>query len=242
VGRVTPKARGEPDNQGLRYRQANWLLALGACEELDQLFAAHAGEGNAPGFGYTRALAAFARHGADAPARALLTQARKLNPHIPAYLTHRKKLPRQRPAYTVFGEASEAVDYAAGAGKRQVPTPIQPGTQEVDASVDVVYMLATSNTDKRQAGRHRRRDHPPARRSRRLRAHSQHRTLPTRRFCIHEAPAAGSTVCAADDAPALDWPAPEAVAVRSWPGRRRCGSRRESDSRCSSSISPAAGG
>ncbi len=34
----------------------------------------------------------------------------------PTYLTGRKKLPRKRPAYTVFGEDSEAVDYAGGAG------------------------------------------------------------------------------------------------------------------------------
>ncbi len=36
------------DNQGLRYRQANWLLALEAYDELERLFAAHAGEGNVP--------------------------------------------------------------------------------------------------------------------------------------------------------------------------------------------------
>ena len=60
------------DNQGLRYRQANWLLALEAYDELDQLFAAHAGDGNAPGFTYTRALAALARRGASAQAQTLL--------------------------------------------------------------------------------------------------------------------------------------------------------------------------
>jgi len=105
------------DNQGLRYRQANWLLALACYDELDQLFAAHAGEGSAPGFAYTRALAAFARADADVQAHALLANARQLNPHIPAYLTGRKRLPRKRPAYTVFGEESEAVDYAAGASE-----------------------------------------------------------------------------------------------------------------------------
>jgi tetratricopeptide (TPR) repeat protein len=105
------------DNQGLRYRQANWLLALESYDELEELFAAHAGDGNAPGFTYTRALAAFARRGAGAQARALLGEARELNPHIPAYLTGRKKLPIKPPAYTVFGEESEAVDYAGGAGE-----------------------------------------------------------------------------------------------------------------------------
>jgi hypothetical protein len=80
------------DNQGLRYRQANWLLALESYDELEELFAVHAGDGNAPGFTYTRALAAFARRGAGGQARALLGEARELNPHIPSYLTGRKKL------------------------------------------------------------------------------------------------------------------------------------------------------
>jgi tetratricopeptide (TPR) repeat protein len=104
------------DNQGLRYRQANWLLTLACYDELDQLFATHADD-CAPGLVYTRALAAFARADADVQAHALLANARQLNPHIPAYLTGRKRLPRKRPAYTVFGEESEAVDYAAGASE-----------------------------------------------------------------------------------------------------------------------------
>ncbi len=101
------------DNQGLRFRQANWLLELGAHDELDALFAAHA-DGSAPGFIYTKALAAFARRGDTPTARALLAQARELNPHIPDYLAGRKTPPEQRPAYTVFGEETEAIDYAAG--------------------------------------------------------------------------------------------------------------------------------
>ena len=35
------------DNQGLRYRQSNWLLALECYDELEEPFAAHAGDGNA---------------------------------------------------------------------------------------------------------------------------------------------------------------------------------------------------
>lgn len=104
------------DNQGLRYRQANWLLTLACYDELDQLFAAHADD-CAPGYVYTRALAAFACRGDDPGLRRLLTEARELNPHIPAYLTGRKELPGKRPAWTVFGDESEAVDYAAGTGE-----------------------------------------------------------------------------------------------------------------------------
>jgi tetratricopeptide (TPR) repeat protein len=110
------------DNQGLRYRQVHWLLELESYDELDALFAAYA-EDRVPGFVYAQALAAFARRGDDACSRGLLAEARELNPHIPVYLTGRKKLPEQRPASIVFGEETEAVDYAADAGElwRSVP-------------------------------------------------------------------------------------------------------------------------
>ena len=103
------------DNQGLRFRQTHWLLELGEHDELDALFAAHADE-SAPGFIYTKALAAFARRGDTPAARAVRQQARELNPHIPDYLTGRKAPPEQRPAYVVFGDETEAIDYAAGTG------------------------------------------------------------------------------------------------------------------------------
>ena len=101
------------DNQMLRYRQAHWLLQLESYDELEELFTAYA-EDRSPGFIYARALAAFARRGDDRTSRALRVEAVKLNPHVPAYLTGRKRLPEPRPDYTVFGGESEAVDYAAG--------------------------------------------------------------------------------------------------------------------------------
>ncbi|MQA74753.1 MAG: hypothetical protein GEU88_10515 [Solirubrobacterales bacterium] len=104
------------DNQMLRYRQAHWLLELKSYDELEALFATYA-EGRVPGFIYTQALAAFARRGDDATSRALRAKALKLNPHVPAYLAGRKRLFEPRPDYTVFGEESEAVDYAAGVGE-----------------------------------------------------------------------------------------------------------------------------
>ena len=59
----------------------------------------------------------------DAGARRLRAEARELNPHIPVYLTGRKKLPVPRPAYTVFREKSEAVDYAGGVGELWASVP-----------------------------------------------------------------------------------------------------------------------
>jgi tetratricopeptide (TPR) repeat protein len=102
------------DNQGLRYRQAEWLLWRELYEELDGLFAAYEDDA-AAAFVYTKALAAFRREGESAEARRLLEEARELNPHVPAYLSRRKRLPKRLPDYVGFGDDSEAVDYAAGA-------------------------------------------------------------------------------------------------------------------------------
>src|SRR6266508_952355 len=102
------------DNQGLRYRQAEWLLWLEHYEELDEVFAAYEDDA-AAALVYTKALAAFRRQGESAATRRLLEEARKLNPHVPAYLSGRKRLPKRLPDYVGFGDDSEAVDYAAGA-------------------------------------------------------------------------------------------------------------------------------
>jgi tetratricopeptide (TPR) repeat protein len=102
------------DNQGIRYRQAEWLLWLESYEELDELFAAYEDDA-AAAFAYTKALAAFRREGDVAGARKLLAEAREENPHVPQYLAGRKTLPKRLPDYIGFGDESEAVDYAAGA-------------------------------------------------------------------------------------------------------------------------------
>jgi tetratricopeptide (TPR) repeat protein len=102
------------DNQGVRYRQAEYLLALERYDELDELFAAYEDDA-AAAFAYTKALAAFRRQGDTPQARQLLAEARVENPHVPAYLSGRKRLPARLPSYIGFGDASEAVDYAAGA-------------------------------------------------------------------------------------------------------------------------------
>ncbi|HEX6789141.1 MAG TPA: hypothetical protein VF091_07865, partial [Gaiellaceae bacterium] len=102
------------DNQGIRYRQAEYLLALERYDELDELFAAYEDD-DAAAFVYTRALAAFRRQGDSPESQSLRADARKQNPHVPAYLAGRKQLPARLPDYVGFGDASEAVDYAVGA-------------------------------------------------------------------------------------------------------------------------------
>lgn len=105
------------DNQGVRYPQAEYLLALERFEELDALLAAYEDDA-AAAFAYTKALAAYRRQGDSPESRRLLADARKQNSHVPAYLSGRKRLPARLPNYVGFGDASEAVDYAVGA-KRQ---------------------------------------------------------------------------------------------------------------------------
>jgi tetratricopeptide (TPR) repeat protein len=102
------------DNQGLRDRQAEWLLWLERYEELDVLFAAYDEDAGAA-LAYSKALAAFRREGASAEAEQLLEDAQESNPHVIDFLTGRKALPKQLPDYVGFGDETEAVDYAAGA-------------------------------------------------------------------------------------------------------------------------------
>lgn len=102
------------DNQGIRYRQAEYLLALERYEELDELFSAYEDDA-AAACAYTKALAAFRRQGDSSEARRLLAEAREQNPHVPGYLSGRKRLPARLPDYVGFGDATEAVDYAVGA-------------------------------------------------------------------------------------------------------------------------------
>ena len=105
------------DDQGIRYRQAEYLLALEHYEELDELFATYEDD-DAAAFVFTKALAAFRRQGDSPEARRLLAEAREQNPHVPDYLSGRKRLPASLPSFIGFGDVSEAVDYTAGA-KRQ---------------------------------------------------------------------------------------------------------------------------
>lgn len=102
------------DNQGVRYRQGEWLLWLERYDELDRLFAAYEDDA-AAAFVYTKALAAFRKQGDSPQSTRLLAEAREQNPHVPAYLSGRTQLPARLPDYVGFGDASEAVDYATGA-------------------------------------------------------------------------------------------------------------------------------
>jgi len=100
------------DNQGVRYLLLLHLLDLDDATGLQQLLDAYPDDVAAV-WAYGRALHAF-RHEGDTPAsRRLRAEARRWNPHVPAYLTGRKRLPRRLPDLIGMGDESEAVACAA---------------------------------------------------------------------------------------------------------------------------------
>jgi tetratricopeptide (TPR) repeat protein len=102
------------DNQGLRYELAACLLDLGLDEDLAALLGQYHDDCSAT-WAYSAALLAFRKGGDDADARQLLVEAKKTNPHVPAYLLGKKKLPRRLPDYIGMGDENEAVVYAISA-------------------------------------------------------------------------------------------------------------------------------
>lgn len=101
------------DNQGIRYSLLNLLLETGQDDAARSLLDDYAEDGMAEWL-YTRALLAFRKSGAGHQADKLLRDAVKINPHVPAYLSGRQRVPAEMPAYIGFGDKNEAISYAAG--------------------------------------------------------------------------------------------------------------------------------
>ena len=97
------------DNQGIRHQLLNALLDAELDQEAAVLLTEH-DDGMAEWL-YTDALLLF-RSGSKAKG-AKLKEALRHNPHVPDYLTGRKKIPVQLPPYMGFGDENEAVHYAA---------------------------------------------------------------------------------------------------------------------------------
>jgi tetratricopeptide (TPR) repeat protein len=102
------------DDQGVRYILVQCLLESGADEELGALLARY-GEDSTPEFRYTHALWSFRHAGPGKDSDALLAKAIAANPHVPAYLLKRKKLPKDVPDSADPGSVEEAEAYASGA-------------------------------------------------------------------------------------------------------------------------------
>lgn len=102
------------DNQGLRYRLLNCLIADGKDSEAIRLYHEH-GEENTAVWVYNRVLLLFRQEGVGEKADRALQEALAQNHHVPAYLLKRKRLPGVLPDYITFGGREEAVLYAAEA-------------------------------------------------------------------------------------------------------------------------------
>lgn len=105
------------DNQGVRYMLAALLVEAGHDGELAGLLKDYDGDDSAA-WNYTKALAAFRRAGDGETSRRLLIEAITENPHVPAYLLQRRKMPKALPALVMPGEEDEAIcfmhDFGAG--------------------------------------------------------------------------------------------------------------------------------
>lgn len=102
----------ENDNQGVRYVLASLLLEMDRDKELLKLLKQFKNDGMAIWL-YTRALVEFRKSGPAKTADRRLKEALKQNPHVPAYLTGRKRIPNHLPPYMGWGDEAEAVHYAA---------------------------------------------------------------------------------------------------------------------------------
>jgi len=110
------------DNQGIRYILVSCLLDLGSDRELMFLLEKYNSEYDTYQL-YTKALLSFRDQGDCEESRKHLEGARDVNPHVPAYLLGKKKIPKRLPDYVGFGDESEALSYAGDNIKNWKATP-----------------------------------------------------------------------------------------------------------------------
>jgi tetratricopeptide (TPR) repeat protein len=110
------------DNQGVRYILAACLLDVGRDDQVAELIS-HYNDDASAAWAYASALIAFRRQGDSEDARQLLAEAKSTNPHVPAYLTGKKKMPKQLPdmlgSVTRARRSRSSVTTAAAGCKRR---------------------------------------------------------------------------------------------------------------------------
>jgi hypothetical protein len=87
------------------------LVELDRDEEALQLLKQYKDDAGADWL-FTWSLIEFRKNGSSKAADRRLREALKFNPHVPAYLTGRKRVPNRLPDYISLGEDSEAAHYA----------------------------------------------------------------------------------------------------------------------------------
>ncbi len=109
------------DNQGIRDVLISALIELDRDAEAERLYAQYKDEIMAT-WSYSRVLLDFRKSGDSPVAARSLAAAIEENPHVPAYLLGRKKMPATQPDYIGFGDENEAVAYADRARPAWVKT------------------------------------------------------------------------------------------------------------------------
>jgi tetratricopeptide (TPR) repeat protein len=110
------------DNQGIRYRLLNWLMAMNDNSGAEGVLAEYPDEWSAI-WAYSALLLAFRKSGGSKSAERALKHAVEVNPHVALYLTSAKDLPKSMPAYFGMGDENEAVTYVAEGLRAWVETP-----------------------------------------------------------------------------------------------------------------------
>lgn len=103
------------DNQGIRYLLLTAYLAEEMDTKAERLLREYEDDASATWL-YNRAFLLYRQEKSGKKARAQLQEALQYNPHVPAYLLGRKRLPKHLPPYVGFGDENEAVYYVAEAG------------------------------------------------------------------------------------------------------------------------------
>ena len=103
------------DNQGIRYLLLTAYLEEGMDAAAKSLLGEYEDDASATWL-YNHALLFYRQERSGKKARAQLREALQFNPHVPAYLLGRKRLPKHLPPYVGFGDENEAVYYVAEAG------------------------------------------------------------------------------------------------------------------------------
>ena len=98
------------DNQGVRDLLLAALLAVGDTTRARELLGRY--DDASAAWAYGRALVTFWTEGNSTAARQHRREALRSNPHVPAYLLGRTRLPKQHPPFYSVGSPEEAVLYA----------------------------------------------------------------------------------------------------------------------------------
>lgn len=102
----------EGDNQGVRYSLLTLLMEMNRDDDSLKLLKRFKDDAMAEWM-YPWALVEFRRSGPGKAADRRLKAALKQNPHVPDYLTERKRIPNRLPPYMGWGDDAEAAHYAS---------------------------------------------------------------------------------------------------------------------------------